>query len=282
MALTAAATWAVVGGTSLAREGQAMQGLLAGPDLPAARSRLSHLCGRDPSGLGPAELARATIESIAENTSDAVVAPVVWGALAGLPGLVGYRAVNTLDAMIGHRTARYERFGWAAARLDDVLNVVPARLTAAALVLTAPTVGGSARQALRVWRRDAAAHPSPNAGPVEASLAGSLGVRLGGTNTYAGRSERRGTLGGEGAPPRARDIDRAVRACRSAAILACLSAVTGSAVVRSVVVRSGVVRAVAVRSGVVRSGVVRSTVESGIVPEPVRLRSRQRGRAAGR
>jgi len=208
--LTAAATWTVLGGRSLRREGRVMHGLLTNGDLAAARRRLSHLAGRDPDGLGPGQLARATVESLAENTSDAVVAPLWWAALAGVPGLVGYRAVNTLDAMIGHRSPRYERFGWAAARLDDAANLIPARLSGALAAAAAPLVGGSPRRALRAWRRDAGRHPSPNAGPVEASFAGALGITLGGVNRYGDRVENRGTLG-DGPPPAVRDIPRAVR-----------------------------------------------------------------------
>ena len=121
--LTAVATWAVLGGTSLDREGAVIQRLLEEGRLDEGRMRLTHLVGRDTSQLSEAEVVRAAVESLAENTSDAVVAPLVWGAVAGMPGLLGYRAANTLDAMVGHRSARYERFGWAAARLDDVLNL---------------------------------------------------------------------------------------------------------------------------------------------------------------
>jgi adenosylcobinamide-phosphate synthase len=207
---TAVATWAVLGGRSLAREASAMADLLERGDLPGARLRLSHLAGRDPSALDLVGLARASVESVAENTSDAVVAPLLWGAVAGLPGLVGYRAVNTLDAMIGHRTPRHERFGWAAARLDDVVNLVPARVTALLATVLAPVVGGRPAVARRTWRRDAGPHPSPNAGPVEAAFAGALGIRLGGTNVYAGRVEHRGTLG-DGPAADVHDLARAVR-----------------------------------------------------------------------
>ena len=177
--LTAATTWAVLGGRTLRREAGLVADSLADGDLAAARQRLPHLCGRDPSTLDESELARATVESVAENSSDAEVAPLVWGALAGLPGLVGYRAVNTLDAMVGHRSARYRRFGTAAARLDDLANLAPARLTAALTVPAARTVGGSWRGALRTWLRDGSRHPSPNAGRCEAAMAGALGIRLG-------------------------------------------------------------------------------------------------------
>jgi adenosylcobinamide-phosphate synthase len=131
-----------------------------------------------------------------------------WGAVAGVPGLLVYRAVNTLDAMVGHRSPRYERFGWAAARLDDVANWAPARVTAALTVACAPLAGGSGAGALRAWREDGAAHPSPNAGRCEAALAGALGLRLGGRNVYGARVEDRPVLG-SGRPPEAGDIRRA-------------------------------------------------------------------------
>ncbi len=208
--LVAGTTWAVLGGASLRREAAAMGGALVGGDLTGARSRLRNLCGRDPSALDEKGLSRATVESVAENTSDAVVAPLIWGAFAGLPGLAGYRAVNTLDAMVGYRTARYERFGAPAARLDDAANFVPARLTAALTVLAAPFVGGSPARSAAAWWRDGARHPSPNAGRCEAAAAGALGVRLGGRSVYAGRAEYRPELG-SGPPPAVDDIAWAAR-----------------------------------------------------------------------
>ena len=211
---TAAVTWTVLGGTSLGRAARDVYVPLAAGDLPAARVQLPSLAGRDPSGLDADELARATVESVAENTSDAAVAPLFWGAVAGLPGLAAYRAVNTLDAMVGHRSPRYARFGWASARADDVANWLPARLTAALTVVLAPVAGGSAAGALRVWLRDGAAHPSPNSGRCEASLAGALGLRLGGRNVYGSRVEVRPQLG-DGRPPDAGDIPRAVRLSRA-------------------------------------------------------------------
>jgi adenosylcobinamide-phosphate synthase len=221
--VTALATWTVLGGTSLAAEGAAMARLIEAGDLAAARRRLPALCGRDADGLDAADLARATVESLAENTSDAVVAPLLWGAAFGLPGLLGYRAVNTLDAMVGHRSPRYATFGWAAARLDDIANLVPARLTSLLAVTLAPAVGGSAHRAWRVLRRDGADHPSPNAGRCEAAFAGALGVQLGGASSYHGRAERRGLLG-DGPPPAFSDVHRAILLSRltgaAAAILA--------------------------------------------------------------
>jgi adenosylcobinamide-phosphate synthase len=201
---TALATWAVLGARSLDREAAAVQDLLETDQLEAARQRLTHLVGRDTSRLDEPEIARAVIESIAENTSDAVVAPLVWGAVLGPAGLLGYRAANTLDAMVGHHSPRHERFGWAAARLDDLLNLPGSRLTAALTVLFGEDRAG----ALRAWRCDAAAHPSPNAGPVEAAFAGALGIRLGGTNTYGDRIEHRVVLG-DGQPAATHDVTRA-------------------------------------------------------------------------
>ncbi|MFD7611738.1 cobalamin biosynthesis protein [Streptomyces sp. NPDC059828] len=223
LALTAAATWAVVGGTTLGREARAIGGALAVGDIETARERLPHLCGRDPQALDGPGIARAVVESVAENTSDAVVGALVWGAVAGVPGLVGFRAVNTLDAMVGHKSPRYRRYGWASARLDDVAGWPGARLTAGLAVLA----GGDPRGAVRAWRADAAKHPSPNAGPVEASFAGALGVRLGGTLSYGGRTEERPVLNGQGRAVEVADIERAVRLSRRVGVLA-LAACAGA------------------------------------------------------
>lgn len=216
VALTAAATWSVVGGTSLGREARAIGDALAAGDLGLARERLPHLCGRDPQSLDGPQIARAVVESVAENTSDAVVGALVWGALAGVPGLAGL-AANTLDAMVGHKSPRHLHYGWASARLDDLAGWPGARLTA----LLAVAAGGRPGGALRAWRADAAKHPSPNAGPVEASFAGALGVRLGGTLAYGGRVEHRPVLNGEtGRAVETADIERAVRLSRRVGALA--------------------------------------------------------------
>ena len=224
---TAAATFVALGGTSLGRTGHQMAGLLNAGDVAAARRLLPSLCGRDPAALDSAGLARAALESVAENTSDAHVAPVLWAAVGGVPGVLVYRGANTLDAMIGNRSPRYVRFGWAAARFDDAANFVAARLTALLVAACAPLVGGSPAGALRAWRRDAARHPSPNAGVVEAAFAGALGVRLGGPTQYAHELEIRPTLG-DGRAPDVSDLARAVRLSRivqAAAVAVCLSAV---------------------------------------------------------
>jgi adenosylcobinamide-phosphate synthase len=231
-AVTAAATYTALGGTSLARMGEQMSALLSAGDVDAARRLLPSLCGRDPAVLDAAGLTRATVESVAENTSDAQVAPLLWAAACGVPGALVYRGANTLDAMIGNRSPRYARFGWAAALFDDVANYVAARVTAVLVAVCAPVVGGSPAAAVRSWRRDAGRHPSPNAGVVEASFAGALGVRLGGPTQYAHQLEIRPTLG-DGRSPEVADLARAVRLSRAVQAVAALLAVLVSAVCRT-------------------------------------------------
>ena len=227
VATTAAATWICLGGTSLARTGLEMSRLLESGDIEGARRLLPSLCGRDPVWLDAAGLTRAAVESVAENTSDAQVAPLLWATVGGVPAVLAYRAINTLDSMIGHRSPRYLRFGWAAARLDDAANYVAARATAALVVICAPLVGDSPSGAARAWRRDAARHPSPNAGVVEAAFAGALGVRLGGPTQYHHELQIRPTLG-DGEQPVVADLRRAVALSRAvqaaAALLVGLSA----------------------------------------------------------
>jgi adenosylcobinamide-phosphate synthase len=208
--LVALVAWTALGGRSLALAGRGLAQAVRAGDLDRARRLAPTLVGRDPTGLDAAELCRAAVESVAENTADAVVGPLLWGALAGPAGVAAYRAANTLDAMIGHHDARYERFGWAAARLDDLLTWPAARVGAALACLLAPAADGDARRAWRTLRRDGAAHPSPNAGRMEAAFAGALGVGLGGRNRYGDRVEQRPRLG-EGPPPGPGDVDRAVR-----------------------------------------------------------------------
>ncbi|MFP4239028.1 MAG: adenosylcobinamide-phosphate synthase CbiB [Rhodosalinus sp.] len=172
--------WPFVAVRSLHDHVAAVARPLAAGDLPGGRHAVSMIVGRDPARLDEAGVARAAIESLAENASDGIVAPLFWGAALGLPGIVAYKAINTLDSMIGHRTARHEHFGKAAARLDDLVNLVPARLTglAFALVSTRP------RAALARMMRDARKHRSPNAGWPEAAMAGALQVRLSGPRAY--------------------------------------------------------------------------------------------------
>ncbi|PRQ10717.1 cobalamin biosynthesis protein [Corynebacterium sp. 13CS0277] len=217
----AASLWAALGAATLERTGTHMHAALAAGDEDAARGWVPWLCSRDPEHLDAAGMARATVESLAENTSDATIAPIVWAALAGAPGVVLHRCVNTLDAMVGYRNERYSRFGTAAARLDDVLAWIPARLTAMYHVLLAGENHAVARQA---WREQASAHPSPNAGPVEATAAGALGVRLGGTTIYPHGVEHRPELG-YGPAPTTDTIPQAVRLARRTELLAAADAI---------------------------------------------------------
>ena len=211
--LTSVATWAVIGGRSLGQEANRLANAVAEGDLEEARSVAPALVGRDPSELDGPELCRAAVESVAENTADAVVAPLLWSAAAGPAGAIAYRAANTLDAMIGHHDDRYDRFGWAAARLDDVLTWPAARVGALLTVALAPFVGGNARRAWTTLRRYGDRHPSPNAGRMEAAFAGALGIRLGGRNRYGDRFEERPVLG-EGPRPGVDEVRRAVELSR--------------------------------------------------------------------
>ena len=174
--------WPMVALRSLYDHVAAVAHPLQSGDIDAARLAVAQIVGRDPATLDEAGIARAAIESLAENASDGIVAPVFWGALFGLPGIVGYKAVNTLDSMIGHRSERHLYFGWAAARIDDIANFVPARLTGFLFVLGSSRFSG----ALSCMIRDASRHRSINAGWPEAAMAGALGVRLSGPRSYHG------------------------------------------------------------------------------------------------
>lgn len=185
--------------------------LLAG-DLPGARQAVSMIVGRDPSQLDQPGVARAALESLAENSSDGIVAPLFWGCVAGLPGIAGYKAINTLDSMIGHRTDRYEEFGWASARIDDLVNLIPARLTGLFFVLAAPCRG----RALAVMARDARSHRSPNAGWPEAAMAGALAIRLSGPRIYADRVAEEPWLNGTAPDPTPADLARGLALYRRA------------------------------------------------------------------
>lgn len=207
VAATAAAVGLSAAGRMLADVASEVGDALTAGDLEAARALLPSLVGRDPTDLDAAQMARAVVESVAENTVDAVVAPALWGTVAGAPGVLVHRVANTLDAMVGHRSERYRRFGWASARLDDLLAWVPARLTAALVAAVRPGQAGAVWQ---VVRRDAPGHPSPNAGVAEAAFAAALGLRLGGVNRYDHGVEQRPEMG-DGRPPRPEDVPAAVR-----------------------------------------------------------------------
>ena len=210
MPATALATAITVAGKALCDTALEVGDILAAQDLVAARQFLPSLVGRDAAALGEKEIARAVVESVAENTVDAVVAPAVWALVGGAPAAFAYRAINTLDAMVGHRSERYERFGWASARLDDAAGWVPARMTAALVALVRPHAAGAVWHAVR---EQSPQHPSPNAGVAEAAFAAALGLRLGGTNIYDGRLDHRPELGA-GPPATPAEIGRAVRLSR--------------------------------------------------------------------
>ena len=198
-------------------------------DLDAGRKAVSHIVGRDTARLDRAGIARAAIESLAENFSDGIVAPVFWLVVAGLPGAALYKAINTADSMIGYRTPRYADFGWAAARLDDLVNLPASRLAALLLILASVLRNdASAGAAWRAVRRDAARHRSPNAGYPEAAMAGALGLSLAGTRFYAGISVEDAFMGAGRREAEAKDIRRALSLyrCADAILLALLAGLT--------------------------------------------------------
>jgi len=213
-AVTAVTAWAAIASRSLCGAARQIATALSAGDLAQAREALPCLCGRDPQQLDDAGITRAVVESVAENTSDAIVAPLVWGALAGPAGVSGYRAVNTMDAMVGHHSPRYERFGRASARVDDVANWIPARVTALLAAACSPAVGGKPAPTWQTARDYGPRHPSPNAGWCEAAFAGALGVQLGGVLSYSGRTEHRPEIG-TGRAPAPGDIARAIRLSRA-------------------------------------------------------------------
>lgn len=207
----------------LARAAGAVEGELRAGDLAAARARVGEFVGRDTDGLSAEEVARAAVESVAENTSDGVVAPLLYGAFLGAPGALAYRAINTLDSMVGYREPPYTELGWAPARLDDAANLLPARITA----LLVAAVSGRFTGTIGTARRYGPLSRSPNAGWTEAAFAGALNVRLGGTNTYGG-VVREGAVLGDGRAPGADDIPHAVRLMRRCcALLAALLVLPG-------------------------------------------------------
>jgi adenosylcobinamide-phosphate synthase len=206
MVLLGVLIWPLVAARSLHDHVAAVARPLAAGDIAAARAAVAMIVGRDPARLDSAGIARAATESLAENASDGVIAPLVWGLIAGLPGIAAYKAINTLDSMIGHRTPRHEAFGWAAARIDDVANWVPARLTGLLFALAVGRPG----PALACMAADARRHRSPNAGWPEAAMAGALGVRLSGPRVYADRAAEEPWLNGAAPDPGPRDLARAL------------------------------------------------------------------------
>lgn len=219
--------WPLLATRSLHDHVAAVARPLASGDLPGARRAVAMIVGRDPALLDEAGVGRAALESLAENSSDGIVAPVFWGVVLGLPGIAAYKAVNTLDSMIGHRSERYRAFGWAAARLDDLANLAPARITGLILALLAPRP----KAALACMMREARHHRSPNAGWPEAAMAGGLAVRLSGPRRYGERVAPEPWLNGAAPDPAPGDLLRGLALYRRAmAALALLLALLAAAV----------------------------------------------------
>jgi adenosylcobinamide-phosphate synthase len=226
--IAGALAWPLVAARSLHAHVAAVARPLAARDLAGARRAVSHIVGRDPERLDAAGVARAALESLAENASDGVVAPLFWGALLGLPGIAGYKAVNTLDSMLGHRTPRLRHFGWAPARIDDLANLIPARLAGLLIALASLRPGA----AFGAMRRDARRHRSPNAGWPEAAMAGALGVRLSGPRVYAERVADEPWLNRAAPDPGAADVTRGLDVyVRALLLLAALGAAMAAATV---------------------------------------------------
>ena len=217
--LSGALAWPLVAARSLNDHVARVAAPLAKGDLTGARHAVSMIVGRDSDQLDAAGVARAAIESLAENASDGIMAPLFWGTIFGLPGIAGYKAINTLDSMIGHKTPRHEAFGWAAARIDDVANLIPARLCGAVFALVSPRPSAS----LNAMLRDAARHRSPNAGWPEAAMAGGLGIRLSGPRVYGDQRSDEPWLNRDGRDPDSAGISAALALYqRALAVMAAL------------------------------------------------------------
>lgn len=205
-------TYQLLAARALERESMAVYPCLVSGDLPAARTAVSRIVGRDTQSLDEAGVAKAAVETVAENTCDGVVAPLIFLWLGGLPLGMLYKAVSTMDSMVGYRNARYQFFGWAGARLDDLFNLIPARLAGLSMCLAAAVLPGySGRGALRVFLRDRKQHKSPNSAHTEAACAGALGIQLAGDASYGGKLVKKPTLGDQLRPVEPQDIPRACR-----------------------------------------------------------------------
>ena len=217
--------WLALSMETMKREACLVQDRVSHGTLEQARRQVSRIVGRDPASLDRAGVIRAGIESVAESTSDGVVAPLVYGLLLGPAGAMAYKAVNTLDSMVGYRNQRYLWFGRASARADDLLNLIPARITGCLAALLAPLVGGSIREAFRIWRRDHRQHASPNSGHPEAAFAGALGISLAGPACYDGVREDKPWINPGAAEAQAGDITRSVRLMQAVVLVVMTAAI---------------------------------------------------------
>jgi len=212
--------WTCLAARNLEQEATAVTGALQAGNLPLARTRLSRIVGRDTGDLDTHDISRAVIETVAESASDGIIAPLFYMALGGVPLAIAYKAVNTLDSMIGHADTNYFYFGKAAARLDDAANYMPSRLSALAIIAAAALQNQSDPQTAWItWQRDAANHKSPNAGQPESAMAGALRVALGGNNTYAGEVIPAERIGAEFAAPNASKAAQAIRLVSAASLI---------------------------------------------------------------
>ena len=209
--ISAVLCWQMLAARSLYEESMAVFRNLSAGNTEAARSAVSMIVGRDTDRLDESGIAKAAVETVAENTSDGVIAPLLFMLVFGPCGAVFYKAVNTMDSMVGYKNERYLDFGWAAARLDDVLNLIPSRISAIAMILMADEAGGDRKNAARIWRRDRNKHASPNSAQTESACAGALHIRLGGDAWYFGKLVERDMLGDPDRPVEAQDIFRANR-----------------------------------------------------------------------
>jgi len=215
-----ALAWTCLASRSLHEEASAVTAALDAGDIPTARQRLARIVGRDTQQLNAQEISRAVIETVAESASDGVIAPLFYMAVGGVPLAMAYKAVNTLDSMIGHTDERYFYFGKAAARLDDVANFLPARLTALGIATTAAVIDGAdSSSAVETWMRDGGKHKSPNAGQPESAMAGALRVRLGGSNFYDGEAVATPLIGEEFPQPSAQRANQAIRIVAAVSVL---------------------------------------------------------------
>ena len=186
--------WLGIAVTSMAREARGVEKALAS-GVAAGRKQVARIVGRDTQNLSEDDVIRATVETVAENTTDGVISPLLYGAIGGPVLLWGFKAASTLDSMVGYLDEKYRDIGWSSARLDDVLNYIPARITAVLFIVSAWLLGFDSRNAMRMMQRDAAKHPSPNGGYAEATVAGALHIRLGGINSYFGKKSFRAYMG---------------------------------------------------------------------------------------
>jgi adenosylcobinamide-phosphate synthase len=217
--------WTCLASRGLVDEANAVVRALEQDDLPRARRRLARIVGRDTQALSETQIHRAVIETVAESACDGIVAPLIYMAIGGVPLAMAYKTINTLDSMIGHADERYFYFGKAAARLDDVANYLPSRLTALAIATVAWMGSNGSGKSLRTWRRDGGKHKSPNAGQPESAMAGALCVRLGGENTYAGERIATPVLGAEFEQPTLHHAKRAIRLVTAVSLLGAVAAI---------------------------------------------------------